>query len=119
MQTKENSSSPGSLTEEQILRLAQQATELWKNPVFSMVVEMMLAETIQKIDAAAPEHTKEVMWAKQERQVIGSILQRIPAFIHRAEKVYMDMQERNSPEAKEQRRLDEQGFFTSSPGGVQ
>lgn len=98
------------LDEEQQLQLGQMAIDAANNPILGIVLEMIKARSMQAIDAAPPDHTKEVMWHKTKRMVADEFIMDIHALVQHAEKIYLDMQKRNSPEEKERRHLDAQGF---------
>lgn len=108
--TNESNSTSALQHERQKLELGRMAADLLNNPLFPILSDIVLRDTIQAIDAAKPEHVKEVMWQKQKRQVWAELLANLRTLVEQAELVYAQMQERNNPEAIEKRRLDEQGF---------
>ena len=114
MSTKEESP-PGSagnsvLNDEQVFNLGALATDAFNNPLFQIWHDMMMARTIQAIDAAAPDHTKAVMWAKTQRSVLFEMGRDFNAMIQHSERRYAELQHENSAAAKQEAKLDTQGF---------
>lgn len=105
-----NSQERKEVDEQQQLQLGQMAIDAANNPILGIILETIKARSMQAIDAAPPDHTKEVMWHKTKRMVVDEFIMDIHNLVQHAEKIYLDMQKRNSPEEKERRRLDTQGF---------
>ena len=85
-------------------------TDAFNNPLFQIWHDMMMARTIQAIDAAAPDHTKAVMWAKTQRSVLFEMGRDFNAMIQHSERRYAELQHENSAAAKQEAKLDTQGF---------
>lgn len=98
------------LTNEQKIELGEMASGFLNHPFFPLWHQIAMNRTIVEIDKAGPDHTKAVMWQKLKRQVISEVFADARSILAQAERIYQDMQEKHSPERKEQRRLDTQGF---------
>ena len=109
--TDEVEALPGSqLSDEDKINLGQMASQAFNNPVFVIWYNMEMQRTIDRIDAAPPEHTKEVMWQKCKRDVLAEMKKDFTAMVQQADRVYKELQARNDPERKAQAELDTQGF---------
>lgn len=108
--TNETPQSGPQLTDEQVLNFGQMAGEAFQNPIFIIWHNLMLQKTINAIDSAKPEHTKEVMWQKAKRDVLAEMAKDMKGMVEHAERVYARMQQQNDPKVQEQRELDTQGY---------
>jgi hypothetical protein len=98
------------LTDEQIMNFGQMAAQAFQNPLFVIWHNLMLQRTMEAIDSAPPEHTKEVMWQKARRDVLADMARDFQSMIQNAEVVLARHQKRNSPEQKQKDYEDQQGF---------
>ena len=117
--TRENNSTVQQLTEEQILEIGTAASQALQNPIYAIICEMMLSESMKAIDAAPADHIKEVMWHKQRRQVVGDVFSNLKQMVGHAERILAERQEKNSQAYKEAKHMDTQGYGLNFGGAQQ
>jgi len=108
--TSEKNFSGSSLNDDQIVNLGQMAAEALNNPIFRIEYDQLSAKYYQKWINADEAHTKEMSFLKAKHIVLGEIMRDFAGMVEHAERVYAQIKEKNSPQAQENRRLDEQGF---------
>jgi len=106
--TKENSFTKASLTIDQELEIAEMAKSAF--PFMSFLTQTLSAKWYQEWRRTDPAHKNEREELHDKQTVLDEMGVMIQGYIQRGETLYAEMQEQNSPEAKEKRRLDEQGF---------
>lgn len=114
--TKQSNSTNHTLQQRQQLELGEMASQALANPIYGIIYNKMMADTITSIDAAKPEHTKEIMWAKQKRQVITEVFTDMSGMVDYAQRLYQQMQDENDPARQEQERINNQGFNSYGTG---
>lgn len=116
--TANEGSSELRLNEQQRLEIGQLAHQARTNPVVQIVLETIMVNAMRTIDAAPPSHTKEVMYAKQEREIANKISGNLKSLVETAEKILSDRVAQNSAGAAQQRQDEEAfGLNFSGPGG--
>lgn len=119
--TNENNSNRSSLSEDQILRLGEQAATALKNPIFGTLYQILESTYLKEWRELPPDHTKNMQFLKAKYEALNDMYTTMINLTDHAERIYLERSAQNSPEAKEQRRLDEQGFGLNFPdsGAVQ
>jgi hypothetical protein len=106
--TNENSSNKPALTNDQELEIAAMAKAAY--PYMSFLMQTLSGKYYKEWRASDPAHRNEREELHDKQTVLDEMGLMTQAYIQRGEDLYARLQQENSPEAKEKRRMDEQGF---------
>jgi hypothetical protein len=107
------------LSDEEVVHLGQQASEALNNPIFRIIYDVLVNRYYREWQNLSPEHTKAAAHLQTKHIVLKEIVSDMTSLVTQAERRLAEMQQANSPEAQEKRRLDTQGFGLNYGGTPQ
>ena len=106
-------------TDDERMNWGQLAAEVFKNPIFAIIFQQLQAEYFEKWANAPLENAKEMASLKYQHTALVDLMKRMTHMIREAGAIAEKRQQQNSPEARQARHLDTQGFglnFTDQRG---
>lgn len=97
-------------TEQRVLEQATQAKSELSSPVFQEAYQNLCQKYYLEWFNAPADHTKEMAFLKAKHSALGDFMRELTVMIADGERLLAELADKNSPEAKEKRRLDAQGF---------
>lgn len=98
------------LSDAEVMDLGNQAAAALKSPIFALIYDKLCREYYLDWQRAPADHTKEMAFLKAKHLALQDVFSDLTNLVAHAERLYAEMQTRNSPDAREARRLDTQGF---------
>ena len=104
------------LTDDQVLEVHKMATAAM--PFMNFLFALMEQQSRAKFNSAPVDHVKSLLFIKAVDAATKEMQQNVRGVINHGERVLAEMAQRNSPEYKEKKRIDELGFGLNRDRGA-